>query len=129
MDYKKMSEELKIPVEKCQQIYEALENKKDIRATEGVQPFFKEKSINIADLQVGMILQGVVNNVAEFGAFIDIGVHQDGLLHKSQISNRFVKNIHDVIKVGQRVNVEVTEVKEVNGKTRISFSTKNTDKL
>lgn len=129
MDYRKMSEDLKIPVEKCKLIYEALENKKDIRATEGVQPFFKERSINIEDLQIGMILQGVVNNVAEFGAFVDIGVHQDGLLHKSQISNKFVKNIHDVIKVGQRLDVEVTGVKEVNGKTRISFSTKNTEKL
>jgi len=63
-----------------------------------------------ADLQPGMILEGVVTNVAAFGAFVDIGVHQDGLVHISVLSNRFVKDPHEVVKPGQIVKVRVIEV-------------------
>ncbi len=57
-----------------------------------------------------MVLEGVVTNVANFGAFIDIGVHQDGLVHISALSNRFVKDPRDVVRVGQTVQVKVMEV-------------------
>ena len=57
----------------------------------------------IADLQPGMMLEGVVTNVTNFGAFVDVGVHQDGLVHVSELSNRFVKDPNEVVKVGQIV--------------------------
>jgi uncharacterized protein len=64
----------------------------------------------VSDLRPGMILEGVVTNVAAFGAFVDIGVHQDGLVHVSALSNTFVKDPHDVVKAGQVVKVKVLEV-------------------
>jgi uncharacterized protein len=71
---------------------------------------FKEGVEALADLQPGMILEGVVTNVAAFGAFVDIGVHQDGLVHVSALANRFVKDPHDVVKPGQIVKVKVLDV-------------------
>jgi uncharacterized protein len=64
----------------------------------------------IEDLQAGMTLPGVVTNVTAFGAFVDIGVHQDGLVHVSQLSNRFVKDPRKVVKINQPVSVTVLEV-------------------
>lgn len=65
---------------------------------------------DIKDLKVGMSLEGTVTNVAAFGAFVDIGVHQDGLVHVSQLADRFVKDPHEVVKAGDVVRVRVTEV-------------------
>lgn len=76
----------------------------------------------ITDLKIGMKLKGIVTNITNFGAFVDIGVHQDGLVHTSQLANRFVANPADVVKVSQIVNVTVTDV-DVNRK-RISLSMK-----
>lgn len=64
----------------------------------------------MSDLKVGMLLEGTVTNVAAFGAFVDIGVHQDGLVHVSQLADRFVKDPNEVVKVGDVVKVRVTEV-------------------
>lgn len=71
---------------------------------------FKEGIETIDDLVVGMVLEGVVTNVANFGAFVDIGVHQDGLVHISALSETFVKDPRDVVRVGQTVKVKVQEV-------------------
>jgi len=71
---------------------------------------FREGVEKIDDLREGMKLPGIVTNVTAFGAFVDIGVHQDGLVHVSQLSDNFVKNPADVVKVGQKVQVTVTEV-------------------
>ena len=65
---------------------------------------------DIKDLRAGMLLEGTVTNVAAFGAFVDIGVHQDGLVHVSQLADRFVKDPHEVVKAGDVVKVRVTEV-------------------
>jgi protein Tex len=65
---------------------------------------------DIKDLKPGMLLEGTVTNVAAFGAFVDIGVHQDGLVHVSQLADRFVKDPHEVVKAGDVVQVRVTEV-------------------
>jgi protein Tex len=73
---------------------------------------FKDGVEKMSDLQVGMILEGVVSNVAAFGAFVDIGVHQDGLVHISALANTFVKDPHSVVKAGQVVKVKVLEVDE-----------------
>ena len=71
---------------------------------------FADGVTEVKDLQPGMILEGVVTNVAAFGAFVDIGVHQDGLVHVSALSNHFVKDPHEVVKAGQVVKVKVLEV-------------------
>ena len=71
---------------------------------------FKENIKEIKDLQQGMILEGVVTNVANFGAFVDIGVHQDGLVHISALSEKFVKDPRDVVKAGDIVRVKVIEI-------------------
>ena len=71
---------------------------------------FKEGLDDLADLVPGMLLEGVVTNVATFGAFVDIGVHQDGLVHVSRLADRFVKDPHDVVKSGDIVQVKVLEV-------------------
>nr|WP_217346666.1 Tex family protein [Noviherbaspirillum sp. L7-7A]MBV0881138.1 RNA-binding transcriptional accessory protein [Noviherbaspirillum sp. L7-7A] len=71
---------------------------------------FKEGVEEISDLRPDMVLEGVVTNVAAFGAFVDIGVHQDGLVHISALSNSFVKDPHTVVKAGQVVKVKVLEV-------------------
>lgn len=72
-----------------------------------VAPSFKEDVREISDVQPGMVLEGVVTNVTKFGAFVDIGVHQDGLVHISELSNRYVKDASDVVKAGQIVKVKV----------------------
>jgi uncharacterized protein len=72
-----------------------------------VAPSFNEQVRELADVQPGMVLEGVVTNVTKFGAFVDIGVHQDGLVHISELSNRYVKAASDVVKVGQIVKVKV----------------------
>lgn len=73
---------------------------------------FKEGIKEISDLTVGMELEGIITNVANFGAFVDIGVHQDGLIHISQLADRFVDDPQKIVKVGQVVKVRVLEVNE-----------------
>ncbi|MDZ8087894.1 MAG: Tex family protein [Nostoc sp. DedQUE12b] len=83
---------------------------------------FREGIKEIRDLNVGMELEGIVTNVANFGAFVDIGVHQDGLVHISQLADRFVDDPNKVVKVGQVVKVQVLEINEKL--KRISLSMK-----
>jgi uncharacterized protein len=86
---------------------------------------FKEGVEKVADLQPGMILEGVVTNVANFGAFVDVGVHQDGLVHVSQLADRFVSDPHAVVKAGDIVRVKVLEVD--TERKRISLSLRLTE--
>jgi uncharacterized protein len=88
---------------------------------------FSDEAMKIEDLKPGMKLPGIVTNVAAFGAFIDVGVHQDGLAHISQLSDQFVKNPSDVVKVGQKVNATVLEVDFE--RKRISLSLKTNPEL
>ncbi|MBN3960564.1 Tex family protein [Nostoc sp. NMS8] len=83
---------------------------------------FREGIKEIRDLKVGMELEGIVTNVANFGAFVDIGVHQDGLVHISQLADRFVDDPNKIVKVGQVVKVQVLEINEKL--KRISLSMK-----
>ena len=71
---------------------------------------FAEGVDDISDLKPGMLLEGTITNVAAFGAFVDIGVHQDGLVHVSQLADRFVKDAHEVVKAGDVVKVRVIDV-------------------
>lgn len=86
---------------------------------------FQEGIKEISDLKPGMQLEGVVTNVANFGAFVDIGVHQDGLVHVSQLADRFVSDPKQIVKVGQVVKVRVLEVNE--SLKRISLSMRSAD--
>lgn len=88
---------------------------------------FKDGINSIEDLQIGMELEGVITNVANFGAFVDIGVHQDGLVHISALTDKYVANPNDVVKVGQIVKVRVEEV-DVKRK-RIALTMKGLNKL
>lgn len=90
---------------------------------EQFEPFaFTDGIDRIDDVKPGMRLAGIVTNITAFGAFVDIGVHQDGLVHISQLADRFVKNPNDVVKVHQRVTVTVLDVD--TGRKRISLSMK-----
>ncbi len=86
-------------------------------------PRFRDDVRTMEDLRPGMELEGVVTNVTAFGAFVDVGVHQDGLVHVSQLADRFVKDPSDVVKVGDRIKVRVLEV-DLNRK-RISLTAKS----
>lgn len=89
------------------------------------KPILKTGIIELKDLKPGMVLAGTVRNVSDFGAFVDIGVHQDGLVHKSQMANRFVKHPLDIVKVGDIVKVAILEVDEK--RKRISLTMKDID--
>jgi len=71
---------------------------------------FNDGVDDIKDLQPGMVLEGTVSNVAQFGAFVDLGVHQDGLVHVSQLASKFVSDAREIVKTGQVVKVRVLEV-------------------
>ena len=86
---------------------------------------FKEGLNDLADLQAGMVLEGIVTNVANFGAFVDIGVHQDGLVHVSRLADRFVKDPREVVKAGDIVKVAVIEVDQK--RKRISLSMRRSE--
>ena len=100
--------ELEKPGRDPRQNFEAFEFDKDIRSLE--------------DLRPGMVLNGIVTNITAFGAFVDIGVHQDGLVHISQMANRYIKDPSEVVRLNQHVRVKVLEVDE--GRQRISLSMK-----
>lgn len=82
----------------------------------------------IADLRTGMKLPGIVTNITNFGAFVDIGVHQDGLVHTSQLANRFVANPNDIVKVHQKVEVTVMEVDVARKRISLSMKTEASPK-
>lgn len=87
------------------------------------KPTLRSDVITLEDLQEGMVFNGTVRNVVDFGAFVDIGVHQDGLVHISQISDSFIKHPSEVLKVGQKVDVKIMSVDKA--KKRISLTMKN----
>lgn len=106
-------------------VNELLKPGRDIR-DDLPKPVLRSDILSLEDLQVGMILDGVVRNVIDFGAFVDIGVHQDGLVHISQISKNYVKVPSDVLKVGDQVKVKVIGVDVP--KKRIQLSIKDVEK-
>ena len=89
------------------------------------KPILKTGVIELKDLKSDMILMGTVRNVSDFGAFVDIGVHQDGLVHKSQMANKFVKHPLDIVKVGDVIKVKVLDVDEK--RKRIALSMKEVE--
>lgn len=90
---------------------------------------FKEGIETIKDLRSDMILEGVITNVAAFGAFVDIGVHQDGLVHISALSDKFVKNPHAIVKVGQVVTVKVLDIDEKRKRIALTMQLADNKKI
>ena len=82
---------------------------------------FSKSVKTIDDLNIGMILPGIVTNVTNFGAFVDVGVKQDGLVHISQLANKFVKNPADVVKLQQQVQVKVVDVDKARSRIQLSM--------
>ncbi len=118
-----LAEELKIGVPTLKDIVdEIIKPGRDPRDSVE-QPLLREDVMSMEDLKPDMILTGTVRNVIDFGVFVDVGVHQDGLVHISQLSNKFVKHPVDVVSIGDIVNVRVLEVDVA--KKRISLSMKD----
>lgn len=123
---KKVAEECGVGVPTLEDITnELLKPGRDIRETMP-KPVLRSDVIHMEDLKEGMTFKGVVRNVVDFGAFVDIGVHQDGLVHISQLSDGFVKHPSDVVKVGDVVDVKVMSVDLA--KKRISLTMKGIEK-
>ena len=121
-DYKKMAAELEIGEITLRDIVKELEKPARDPRDEMPKPILRTDVLDIKDLKEGMVLKGTVRNVIDFGAFVDIGVHQDGLVHISQMSEKFIKHPLEAVSVGDIVEVRVLGVDEK--KNRISLSMK-----
>lgn len=109
-DYHKLSEELNVGEITLQDIVKELEKPARDPRDEMPKPVLRTDVLDMKDLKEGMILKGTVRNVIDFGAFVDIGVHQDGLLHISQITDRFIKHPMEVLSIGDIIEVKVLSV-------------------
>ena len=110
LDYKKMAQELGIGEITLQDIVKELEKPARDPRDEMPKPILRTDVMEMKDLTPGMILKGTVRNVIDFGAFVDIGVHQDGLVHISQMTDKFIKHPMEVVSVGDIVEVKVLSV-------------------
>ena len=91
---------------------------------ENVEDFeFKKDVLSIDDLKISMILSGIINNITNFGAFVDLGIKEYGLIHISQLSDKYIKSPHDVVKINQKVNVKVIDIDKE--RKRISLTLKD----
>ena len=121
IDIKQLSEKLSIGRETLQDIIDSLlKPGRDLRE-DMPAPILRSDVLSIEDLKVGMKLQGTVRNVIDFGAFVDIGVKQDGLVHISKLSDRFVKHPSEVVAVGDIVQVWITSVDTQKGRIGLSM--------
>lgn len=121
IDIKQLSEKLAIGRETLQDIIDSLlKPGRDLRE-DMTAPILRSDVLSIEDLKVGMKLQGTVRNVIDFGAFVDIGVKQDGLVHISKLSDRFVKHPSEVVAVGDIVQVWITSVDTQKGRIGLSM--------
>ena len=119
---KKTAEELGVGELTLKDIVQELEKPARDPRDEMLRPVLRSDVLDMKDLTPGMVLKGTVRNIMDFGAFVDIGVHQDGLVHVSEMSERFIKHPLDVVKVGDVVDVKVLAVDVA--KKRISLSMK-----
>ena len=119
---KTMAEKLEIGLPTLDDIVKELSKPGRDPRDEMPKPMLRSDVLDIKDLKEGMELKGTVRNVIDFGAFVDIGVHQDGLVHISQICDKYIKHPSEVLKVGDIVNVKILSV-DVK-KNRISLTMK-----
>ena len=109
-DTQRLSRDLDIGEMTLKDIIKELEKPARDPRDEMPKPILRSDVMELEDLQEGMILKGTVRNVIDFGAFVDIGVHQDGLVHISQMSNKFIKHPLEVVSVGDIVEVKILGV-------------------
>ncbi len=121
-DIKKLAQELGIGEITLEDIIKELEKPGRDPREDMPKPILKSDVLELKDLKPGMVLKGTVRNVIDFGAFVDIGVHQDGLVHISQMTNKYIKHPLEVVAVGDIVDVEVMSIDEKKG--RISLTMK-----
>ena len=121
-DKKRLAEELGIGEITLTDILKELEKPARDPREDSPKPILRSDVLDMKDLKPGMILKGTVRNVIDFGVFVDIGVHQDGLVHISQITDRFIKHPLEAVSVGDIVEVQVLGVDEA--KKRISLTMK-----
>ena len=116
-----ISEELSIGELTLKDIIEALVRPERDPRDELPKPLLRQDILKLEDLAKGIQLEGTVRNVVDFGAFIDIGVKQDGLVHTSKLTNRYVKHPLDVVSVGDLVNVWVEDVDMKKGRVALTM--------
>lgn len=122
IDYEKLARELDIGVITLRDIVGELKKPGRDPRLELEKPQLRKNILTIDDLEEDMVLQGTVRNIVDFGAFVDIGIHQDGLVHISQLANKFVKHPLDIVSVGDIVDVKVIDID--TSKNRIQLSMK-----
>ncbi|MBP3886191.1 MAG: RNA-binding transcriptional accessory protein [Cellulosilyticum sp.] len=119
-----LASKLEVGVPTLEDIIKALEKPGRDPREDMPKPILHSEVLDLKDLKVGMRLKGTVRNVIDFGAFVDIGVHQDGLVHISQMSNKFIKHPLEVVKVGDIVDVEVISVDVARSKIGLTMKLK-----
>lgn len=120
-DYEKLAQELEIGEMTLQDIVKELEKPARDPREDMPKPILRSDILEIKDLKPGMILKGTVRNVIDFGAFVDIGVHQDGLVHLSEICERFIKHPLEAVSVGDIVDVQVLSVDEKKQRIQLTM--------
>lgn len=120
-DYKKTAEELGIGEITLRDIVKELEKPARDPRDEMPKPILRTDVLEMKDLTPGMVLKGTVRNVIDFGAFVDIGVHQDGLVHISQMSDKYIKHPLEVVSVGDIVEVKILSVDEKKGRIQLTM--------
>lgn len=128
MDYKEkdidlLSQELQVGKPTLVDIIEELEKPGRDPRDEMIKPLLRKDVLSLDDLKIDMVLKGTVRNVIDFGAFVDIGVKEDGLVHISQLSNKFIKHPKDIVTIGDIVDVKIMDIDKEKG--RISLSMKD----
>ena len=121
VDVNKLAEELKIDKYTLQDIIDSLIKPNRDPRDMLPKPLLKKDILHLEDLRVGMKLQGTVRNVVDFGAFIDIGIKNDGLVHISKMTDKFIKHPSEVVSVGQIIEVYVDEINLEKQKVSLSM--------
>ncbi|MDQ7054585.1 MAG: Tex family protein [candidate division KSB1 bacterium] len=116
-----LAEEIGVGIPTLEDIIDAIEKPDRDPRDDMPKPIFRSDVLKMEDLRPGMILKGTVRNVVDFGAFVDIGVKQDGLVHKSQMARRYVKDPLDIVKVGDVIEVKILSVDVERGRIGLSM--------
>ena len=121
LNVKEIADELEVGVPTVTDIIKELQKPGRDPREDMPKPILRSDVLKIDDLREGMVLKGTVRNVIDFGAFVDIGIKNDGLVHISEMSNNYVKNPMDVVSVGDIINVRVIKIDLEKGKVGLSM--------
>ena len=121
VDIEKLTKELNSDIYTITDIIKELKNPGLDPRSEAPETILRSDVLTIDDLSIGMELKGTVRNVASFGAFVDIGLHDDGLLHISKMSKNFVKDPKDIVSVGDIITVYISDIDKNKGKVQLSL--------